>query len=76
LPLPPISRNLTPDRRPGYHIKMDGRESSTGGEIPDEWARYDPEKPLYEVRRLCMYLSDLQAYFSTDPEGDPEREDP
>jgi len=75
MPLLSISR-IDTDRRPGYHIKMDDNESSTGGKIPAGWVRCDPEKPLYEVRHLCMYLSDLEAYFSIDPEGDPGKGDP
>jgi hypothetical protein len=53
---------------------MEDRDSSTGeGGVPADWVTYNPEEPLYEIRHLCAYLSDLPEFFSTDEDGDSEK---
>jgi hypothetical protein len=48
---------------------MDEKDSSTSSQgLPGDWVTYDPEKPLYEIRHLCVYLSELRDL--TEDEGD------
>jgi hypothetical protein len=56
---------------------MDNRESSNGpGGIPEGWVIYRPEEPIYEIRYLCVYLSELadQSVEEAPVEGKKEKE--